>query len=383
MWKRRISYILIILSAAILYLFSNETVTLALLVSLIAAPLISLGLMVVSGKNLKLEIEPKLVKPGDEVVHRYALKLQNPDLMPVADVMADVVCTNLRTGENEIIPISGHLGPKSKKDVPLEVVPGHAGRYEISIKSPKVRDALGLWSRDLKADSKQYITVLPEIFDVQMEVTSSAAAMLESDRFAENKPGFDPGEVRSIREYIAGDPVKNIHWKLSEKTGKMLVKELGLPITDQFLVILDTASDIGLDPEALDAVASVVVSITRAFRAEGFDFSVGWTDPESGAAVIRKIRDDVDLGIATDELLAVPATGQSAFERIERGIVDSRFAHLILVSSRIPAGIESITNGCQVTLILYGETGSVSSESISVIGFNENTYKSELAGIEV
>ncbi len=376
MLRRRIVYILLILSSAILYLFSNETVTLALLISLIAAPFISLGFMSASGKNLKIELEAV-------ETNKYVLKMHNPDIMPIADVTMNINCRNLRTGEFEVIPVTSNLGPKSRKEIPFEFTAGHAGRYEISLELPKITDALGLWARKMTADSRQYITVLPEIFDVGIEVTSSSAAMLESDRYAENKSGNDPGEVRSIREYIPGDPVKNIHWKLSEKTGKMLVKELGLPITDQFLVILDTASDIGLDPEALDSVASVVVSITRAFRAEDVDFSIGWTDTETGAAVTSKIRTDEDLAAATDEFLSIPSTSHSAFERIERGSVDSRFAHLILVSSRIPDGIESITNGCQVTIVLYGENASISSESISVIGFNEHTYKTELARIEV
>ena len=48
--------------------------------------------------------------------------------------------------------------------------------------------------------------------------------MLESDRSADSRRGNDPGEVRAIREYVPGDPVRNIHWKLSEKTDKLLVK---------------------------------------------------------------------------------------------------------------------------------------------------------------
>ncbi len=383
MLRRRIAYILLILSAAILYLFANETVTLALLASLCVAPLISLTLLRFTGKNLKFELVPRSQSQGATDKHRFTLRIENPNIMPIADVQADVICRNLRTSENEIVPINDHLGPRSKREISLEVVPGHVGRYEISLNGPKIYDVLGLWSRRVGAEACRYITIPPEIFNMEISATSSDAAMLESDRFAESKAGHDPGEVKSIREYVAGDQVKNIHWKLSEKTGKTLIKEFGLPITEQFLVVMDTAPDIGLNPEALDAVASVLVSLSHGFRNAGMNFSIGWTNPDTGKALIHRVETDYDLGVAVDELLSVPATSQSAFETIDRSMIDSRFAHLVLVSSRIPEGIESITNGCKVTILLYGEPSSTNKEGISILGFNGFSYQSDLAVVEV
>lgn len=385
MWRRRITYILLIISAAILYLFSNETVTLALLALLPLTAAVSFGLLKISGRGLTVRLE-KDVQPQDEKpdsVHRFELLLENRDLMPIADIRIEAVCTNLRTRETETVHIKEQLGPKGRKRLKLENYPGHAGRYEIAVSSLKLFDCLGLWSREIYIPDRQYLTVLPEIADVTPNLTSSAAAMLEGDSYSQSRTGTDPGEIRSIREYVPGDPVKNIHWKLSEKTDRMLVKELGLPVTDQFLLIMDTAPDIGLDPEALDAVASVAISLLTAFRKYGMEFSAGWTDASTGKPVIQKISDDGDFEHAVDEMLSVSSTAPGAFEKIDRNVSESRFAHLMLVSSRIPEGIESITNGCQVTVLLYGDGGSSTRGGLSVIGFNESNFRSELAGIEV
>ncbi|MCQ2538114.1 MAG: DUF58 domain-containing protein [Lachnospiraceae bacterium] len=40
----------------------------------------------------------------------------------------------------------------------------------------------------------------------------------------------DPSEAYGIREYVPGDSIKSIHWKLSEKTGKTMVREYGMPV---------------------------------------------------------------------------------------------------------------------------------------------------------
>ena len=383
MTRRKIGWILLIIAAALMYLFDNGTETLVLLIVLIAAPLASLGMLKISGKHISVTAEKEDPAP-DSTNPNIRLRIVNSDVIPVSQIDAEVACTNLRTGEEETITISRPLRPKGKTEAVFAVSPDHAGRYRITAGSAKIYDPLKLWVREIRTEGSEYITVMPEIFDVDVHVTSSSLSMPESDRYNEGKSGNDPGDVRSIREYVPGDPVKNIHWKLSSKTDKMLVKELGLPVTDQFLVVLDNAADVGLVPEALDAIVSVFASVLNSLQGEGFVFTAAWTDPETGAPVLRTIRTEDELVAAADEYLAVPAIARSAFESISRDIIDSRFAHLILTGSRIPDGIDTITNGCQVTLLMYGAEGYGKTDSGSaIIGFNEETYMSELAGIEV
>ena len=379
MLKRRIACILLIISALILYFFDNESVTLALLLALIVMPAVSVGLLALSGRNFRISMK-RTTQPDENPVVRVTT--ENPDFIPLAAVEAEVVCTNLRTGEADSYMIRSTPRPKSTQTVDLEILPKNAGRYEIEVSSAVLTDPLQLSSRQVACSDREYITIMPEIFDMHVSYASDAA-MLESDRSADSRRGNDPGEVRSIREYVPGDPVRNIHWKLSEKADKLLVKELGNPITDQFLVILDTAHEVSQIPAALETVASVFASLTETIRRDSSGLSIGWTDPETGRAVIRKIAEADDLTAAADEYLAMPASMHSAFERIDRDIAESRYAHIIIVGSMIPDGIEAIANGCQVTVLLYGETGSSTENNVTVVGFDSGSYKSDLAGIEI
>ena len=379
MLKRRIACILLIIAALILYIFDNETVTLALLLALIVMPAVSLGLLALSGRNLRISMA-RAAQEGENPVVRVTI--ENPDVIPLASVEAEVVCTNLRTGEADSYVIRNTPRPKSTQEINLEIMPKNAGRYEIAVSSAILTDPLRLSSRHVVCSDREYVTIMPDIFDMQVSYASDAA-MLESDRSTDSRRGNDPGEVRSIREYVPGDPVRNIHWKLSEKTDKLLVKELGNPITDQFLVILDTAREVSQIPAALETVASVFVSLAETIRRDSSGLSVGWTDPETGRAVIRKIQEENDLTAAADEFLAMPAAMHSAFERIERDIAESRYAHLVIVGSAVPEGIEAIANGCQVTVLLFGAAGAGTEKNITTIGFDSDSYKSDLAGIEI
>lgn len=379
MLKRRIACILLITAALILYIFDNESVTLALLLALIVMPAVSVGLLALSGRNFRISME-RTTQPDENPVVRVTT--ENPDLVPLAAVEAEVVCTNLRTGEADSYVIRSTPRPKRTQTIDLEVLPKNAGRYEIAVSSAVLTDPIQLSSRQVTCMDREYVTIMPEIFDMQVSYASDAT-MLEGDRSADSRRGNDPGEVRSIREYVPGDPVRNIHWKLTEKADKLLVKELGNPITDQFLVILDTAHEVSQMPAALETVASVFVSLAETIRRDSSGLSIGWTDPETGRAVIRKIIEEDDLTAAADEYLAMPASMHSAFERIDRDIAESRYAHIIIVGSVVPEGIEAIANGCQVTVLLYGETGSATENNVTTIGFDSGSYKSDLAGIEI
>ena len=198
MLKRRIACILLITAALILYIFDNESVTLALLLALIVMPAVSVGLLALSGRNFRISME-RTTQPDENPVVRVTT--ENPDLVPLAAVEAEVVCTNLRTGEADSYVIRSTPRPKRTQTIDLEVLPKNAGRYEIAVSSAVLTDPLQLSSRQVTCMDREYVTIMPEIFDMQVSYASDAA-MLEGDRSADSRRGNDPGEVRSIREYV-------------------------------------------------------------------------------------------------------------------------------------------------------------------------------------
>lgn len=379
MRKSIILWVLLIISALILYLFSNGSVTLGLLAALIAALPVSYAMLRLTSGKLDVSLSEGAVSDGRRT---FILNLRNKGVLPIASIEAEAVCVNLRTGETESFTIMRSLGPRRTKEVLLEVVPGHAGRYDLTVSSAVIRDPLGLWSRTVSFDGHMGITVMPSLFDMNM-LQAGISAMPESNAESVRTRGAVSGDMVEIKEYVPGDPVRNIHWKLSEKTGKALVKVLGNPVSDQYLIILDNPADIAHDPAALDAVASVYASLIHTLRANEVTCYAGWTDPYSRRAVIRRIADDVEAAAAADEYLSVPAVMPSAFASIDRDIADDRYAHVIVVSSRIPANMDVIANGCSVTILKYGEQGSFTEGNMTVVGFEASTYVSDTAGIEI
>lgn len=379
MHRRAAAWGLLILFAVILYLFSNGTVTLALLVSLIIALPVSFLLLRYTAGNVGLAISEAAAK-GEK--NSFTVTLTNKGLLPVASVDLELRCANLRVGDSDICSISRSLMPRGKSEFTVDVKPSHAGRYELSVASAYVTDPLGIWRKPVRYSGNRYLTVQPELFGINI-IPAGVSAMPEADTQSQKTKGAVAGDMIGIREYVPGDPVRNIHWKLSEKTDKMLVKELGDPVTDQYLLLMDSSADIAQDPAALDAVASVFTSLIRAMREDDMIISAGWTDPQTGDAAVRRIITDEDASAAADEYLAVPASLPSAFRKIERNLIEDRYAHVIIVGSRIPANIEDITNGCQVTVLMYGGTHSFTDKNLNVAGFGAKTAAEDIAGMEL
>ena len=251
MHKRAAAWGLLILFAIILYLFSNETVTLALLAALIISLPVSFFLLRATAGKVEVSLEDRMISAEKS---SFVLTLRNRGILPVSSVELELGCGNLRVGDSDIYTVNRSLMPRGKAEIPVEIKPSHAGRYELTVSSAVVSDALGVWRKRIACRDSRYLTVLPELFDIGI-IPAGVSAMPEADTQSHRTKGAVAGDMIGIREYVAGDPVRNIHWKLSEKTDKMLVKELGDPVTDQYLLLLDSAADIAQDPAALDTVA--------------------------------------------------------------------------------------------------------------------------------
>lgn len=63
---------------------------------------------------------------------------------------------------------------------------------------------------------------------MQLSFSDRSSVELDSDEYSMRHPGDDPSETFALREYVPGDRVRSIHWKLTEKTGEVIVRQLGL-----------------------------------------------------------------------------------------------------------------------------------------------------------
>jgi hypothetical protein len=135
-----------------------------------------------------------------------------------------------------------------------------------------------------------------------------------------------------LREYVAGDELRHVHWRASAKAGQLLVREYVDPVQAQCTVVLDTRAS-ALDADAFEEAVEVAASVVWAAAAAGHRTTLVTAD---GAR---------DRGTATGALdrLAGVAQGDEqdlvrALDLVARG---ERGGWLVLVSGAVEAAVLS------------------------------------------
>jgi len=115
----------------------------------------------------------------------------------------------------------------------------YRGVYEIGVSCIFIYDFFKMFRLRLDVDIFNNIIVLPRRLAMDRPgITSATDVPTDITRVVK---GTDPSEIGNIRNYANGDPLKNIHWKLSSKTQDLQVKDYTTNTGRRVYVICDFA----------------------------------------------------------------------------------------------------------------------------------------------
>lgn len=96
-------------------------------------------------------------------------------------------------------------------------------------------DVLGLIDISIKKPETKSITVYPKKVAIQLEKRKMQALYKDGDQYEKNKKGMDMSDIYDMREYIPGDNIRRVHWKLRANwTIWLFVREVILLIMIQY-----------------------------------------------------------------------------------------------------------------------------------------------------
>lgn len=123
------------------------------------------------------------------------------------------------------------------------------GRHDIGPAEVWVSDVLGLVAEHYEFDTTTQVLVYPPVYQVAGRETLLREIV---DHSAVERQEFD-----SIREYVPGDPLRDVHWKSTAKDpGEMYVTEFADRRIDDTVVIAASSED-----DAVDAMATAAASV--------------------------------------------------------------------------------------------------------------------------
>lgn len=380
--KKQLIWMASILLAAILYLFENNPGTLTLLVGAFVVP--AFGLLPLIGKGIGLELAfhaaPEKGQSGNGI-----LTVTNRSWLPKPRLRMMVTCRNLRTAEAAEIPLELSLLPRQRKQIGFTFACSHCGKAEIAVTGAKSADVFGLFTRQLPCKAETTFTVVPRLFEPAVSLESCGMSMPDSDTYSPTKPGSDPGETFAIREYVPGDAIHRIHWKLSEKTDKTMVRDFGLPVVEEAALLLETAG--AQSPEETDAITEVFASLSSALLEGGVRHHVFWRDSRTDELLDDPITDGDDFGLMLEQLLQLPPREDGSVARrfLER-YPHCPYAHVMIVGGRIPAGVGNLCGGSRVSVLIPRRNTipeGLQPDGTHVLSFSVDGYAMDLCRLEV
>lgn len=380
--KKRLLWAAAIALAATLYLFENNAGTLTVLVGVLVVPIF--GLLPLAGKGIDLKVTLNAAQEKGTSA-AGTLTVTNLSFLPKPRLQLTVSCRNFRTGETAESRLELSLLPKQQKQTVFTFDCPHCGKIELSVTDARFSDVFGLFDRTVSCGAKKSFAVLPRLFEPSISLEHSDMAMPDSDTYSPDKPGSDPGETFNLREYVPGDAIRNIHWKLSEKTDETMVREFGLPVVNEVALLLETAGAASADE--LDAITEVFASISAALTGADIHHYVFWQNTETDVLWEYSITAEDEFGFMLEELLELsPKEDSDLVRRFLERYPHCPFSHVIVVGSQIPAGIRDLYNSNRVSILIPRRDGAaegLQGDGTHVLSFGIDSFCLDLCRMEV
>lgn len=223
-------------------------------------------LMFAKGFVQKRFVKMEVFESKDSVNIRdnYALniRISNTFFLPVTGAKLKLKVKEVDSDVFTKRTIEFDIRERKHTDIELTVDTGHIGMVRVVVVGLYIFDDIRLFKHKINCKKGQYdVCVMPKLLE-NLGLPVSSNDFLESDTFEENRPGDDPGEVFGIREYVPGDKINRIHWKLSAKSNDTIVKEYSKPEAMVPLVVLDRRScEFEENDRLLETLFSVIHSL--------------------------------------------------------------------------------------------------------------------------
>lgn len=204
----------------------------------------------------------------------------------------------------------------------------------------EVTDLVGLF-RFRCADFPESRTVLyPPETQMELILSRETVGAAQAEGLMQNRRSSDPSEIFDIRDYVPGDDIRTVHWKLSAKTGSLIVRQASDPSHYDAALL----PDLGLrqqgetrpTAEELVRAVSVTVALGEGLLRQGTAFCMVIPTPQ---------------GLELHEV-RIPAESGLGLHFFQTEHLESYFTRLLVVSAgryaQDPGGLD---RRCGVTVI--------------------------------
>ena len=280
-WNR-IVYLAALAGSILFYSCYTGWFSAYLLLAVVCLPVFSLLLSLPGILRLQLQTETEGQCLRGESL-QIQLFVKSGTFFPATRCKATVELQNLLDGT--ITRQTCMVMPTSPRSVLIPTA--HCGGWDCTVQKAASFDFLGLFRIPLRRKQTVRVFVLP--------VPRQPDPLPDLSRFRARrylpKPGGGFAEQHEMREYRPGDSMRQIHWKLTAKTDRVIVREPQIEEGGRILLIFDRSPDAA----RFDTVLDELCWLCRWMLEQQIEFSVCWFEPQHMQIESAELREEADL----------------------------------------------------------------------------------------
>lgn len=186
-----------------------------------------------------------------------SMTLINGSLFFCPKARATMYISDLFGGDDITETVSFNIAGKEHRRFAFDMDMAHVGVFTVGLSQVELYDFLGVFRCTLPLKCRVSACILPRIYPLERVYSAEeAAAEASTDTRITVFGGTD---YTGVREYALGDPIKQIHWKLSAHCRDYMTKIQESCRQQSFDVILDFVTEKGRDRELLMTINDTLI----------------------------------------------------------------------------------------------------------------------------
>lgn len=300
----KILFLILIVICVFFYILYVWNFSLILLIIFVTLPVVMFVTTLITKHMIKAEFAVQNKTTPKNSSFPVQLCVTNKSIFPIGKAEAHIEYYNIFNNQINEFELLFPVQARNTQRITFQLSSKYCGILKIRSAYIDIYDPLRIFRFRTGKNVQAEIAVMPEIHEVNGAISYTDRESEESSVFSESTAGDDPSEIFDLRDYINGDKLNRIHWKLSSKKDELIVKEYSMPVDVPCMLFLNLKcyEDSEYTLPVFDTLVETLISISQFmienerihtvvyYNAETRDFSeVNITSPEILAATVRNL----------------------------------------------------------------------------------------------
>ncbi len=264
--------------------FCNYYLFLFFLFLLLFLPL-SGAMMYDAAKGITAVFGHRPFQAGKNIEQTIWIQVENKSWIPVLYINLQLVVNHLFY-DREQLEVQCALLAKSKEKIGIPMTFQKSGCIDVSVSKIIIRDWLHIFQKEIPIQCSSEFIVMPVAAQMPFMEEFSEYGIEENNQMGIQETS---DSVSFVRDYVDGDRMQQIHWKLFAKKDKILIKEYEHVAKENVKLLIELVKD---TKGSLDTCLDMTYSMIKIFLTWQQPVSLLWWSSQKECIQERTIENE-------------------------------------------------------------------------------------------